>query len=173
MPEKTEAIRQGDIPGVQLRCRQALPLPPGEAWSWLTESSRLERWLATEAVVAAGPQGSLVLAGTGTGTEASEENTGPAAWRERGRTLVWTPPGLWVLAFERLDAGWTAATRLTLAIHPQPGEAGEAGGAELDVLQHGFQRLPLSLCLTVWEAYRRRWRTALSRLAAATAATAP
>jgi len=166
MPERTEAIRQGDIPGVQLRCRQALPLPPGEAWSWLTESSRLERWLATEAVVAAGPQGSLVLAGTGT----SEENTGPEAWRERGRTLVWTPPGLWVLAFARLDAGWTAATRLTLAVHPQPGEA---GGSELDVLQHGFQRLPLSLCLTVWEAYRRRWRTALSRLAAVAAAVAP
>ncbi|HZF08446.1 MAG TPA: hypothetical protein VFE33_06605 [Thermoanaerobaculia bacterium] len=161
MPEKAEAIRQGDIPGVQLRCRQALPLPPGEVWGWLVENPKLTRWLAAEAAVEAGPQGSLQLAGT--------EDGETGVWRERGRTLVWTPPGLWVLAFERLDAGWTAATRLTLAVHREPGEA---GGSELDVLQHGFQRLPLSLCLTVWEAYRRRWRTALSRLAAAVAAPA-
>jgi hypothetical protein len=158
-----EAIREGDIPGVQLRCRQPLPLPPREAWSWLVDGSRLARWLAEEAVVEPGPQGSLLLAGKGTGdTERVEtgEPAGPVgAWRERGKTLVWSPPGLWVLAFERLDAGWTAATRLTLALHTRP------GGAELDVLQHGFQRLPLSLGLTVWEAYRRRWRTALNRLA--------
>jgi hypothetical protein len=152
-----EAIREGDIPGVQLRCRQALPLPPREAWSWLVDGARLVRWFAREAVVEPGPQGSLLLAGTG------ETGEPEGSWRERGRTLVWTPPGLWVLAFERLDAGWTAPTRLTLAVHPLP------GGAELDVLQHGFQRLPLSLGLTAWEAYRRRWRTALASLAEAVA----
>src|SRR3954471_3760463 len=107
-----EAIREGDIPGVQLRCRQPLPLPPREAWSWLVESARLVRWLAEEAVVEPGPQGSLLLAGPGTGDAGKVETGEPAGpWRERGRTLIWTPPGLWVLAFERLDAGWTAATR--------------------------------------------------------------
>src|SRR5215472_9129325 len=100
-----EAIREGDIPGVQLRRRQPLPLPPREAWSWLSEGARLERWLAGEATVEAGPQGSLRLTGWGRGTgEEGEAEAGARSWRERGRTLVWTPPGLWVLAFERLDA---------------------------------------------------------------------
>jgi hypothetical protein len=33
------------------------------------------------------------------------------------------------------------------------------------VLQQGFERLSLSVSLTVWESYRTRWRIALSRLA--------
>ena len=33
------------------------------------------------------------------------------------------------------------------------------------MLQQGFEHLPLSRCLTIWEAYRRRWREALARLA--------
>jgi hypothetical protein len=146
-----EAIREGDIPGVQLRCRQPLSIPPAEAWDWLVEGGKLALWLAAEATVEPGPQGSLSLSGPGR--------------RERGRTLVWAPPRQWVLAFEHLDAGWTTPTRLTLAVHPHAPEAGAAGAAEIDVLQHGFQRLPLSLGLTVWEAYRRRWRSALARLA--------
>ena len=143
-----EAIRQGDIPGVQLRRRQDLPLPPAEAWRWLVEPGLLARWLAREAEVA---EGELRLQG---GSDSS-------TWRERGRTIEQVPPRLWVLAFERLDAGWTAATRLTLRIHPHP------AGSEIDVLQDGFQHLPLSIGLTVWEAYRRRWRDALARLAEA------
>ena len=143
-----EAIRQGDIPGVQLRRRQDLPLPPAEAWRWLVEPDLLARWLAREAEVS---EGELQLRGE---WEAS-------TWRERGRTIEQVPPRLWVLAFERLDAGWTAATRLTLRIHPHP------AGSEIDVLQDGFQHLPLSIGLTVWETYRRRWRDALARLAAA------
>ena len=85
------------------------------------------------------------------------------------KTLVWAPPRQWVLAFEHLGAGWTTPTRLTLAVHARP------EGAEIDVLQLGFQRLPLSMGLTVWEAYRRRWRAALARLAEAIspAPTAP
>jgi len=146
----TEAIRQGDIPGVQLRCRQALPLPPEEAWLWLVEPPRLARWLADDAEVEPGPRGSLALVGAG-------------GVRERGTTLEYAPPRRWVLAFERLDAGWGAATRLALEIHPR------AGGSELDVLQSGFQRLPLSIGLTVWESYRARWRSALARLAAVAA----
>ncbi|HEX5717756.1 MAG TPA: SRPBCC domain-containing protein [Thermoanaerobaculia bacterium] len=137
-----EAIRQGDIPGVQLRRRQALAVSAEEAWRWLSEPDRLALWLAAEAEMA---EGELALTGEG--------------YRERGRTIEIVPPKLWVLAFERLDSGWTSATRLALRVHPL------ASGSEVDVLQDGFQRLPLSACLTIWETYRRRWRDALSKLA--------
>jgi hypothetical protein len=90
--------------------------------------------------------------------------SGPAG-EERGRTLESNPPALRIVAFEKLGEGWTAATRLTLRVHPA------AAGSEVDVLQDGFQRLPLSICLTVWEAYRRRWRDALARLAEVAAPT--
>lgn len=151
-----EGIREGDIPGVQLRRRQGLSLRPEEAWGWLVEPAKLARWLAEEAEAEAGPEATLLLRGT-------EPRVDPPAapWRERGRTLEIDPPRLWVLAFERLDAGWPAATRLTLRLHPA------AGGCEVDVLQQGFQRLPLSVGLTVWESYRTRWRVALERLARA------
>ena len=142
-----EAIRQGDIPGVQLRRRQTLSISPEEAWRWLVEPDRLTRWLAERAEVVEGPEGELLLSSGGT--------------RERGRTIEFLPPKLWVLAFEQLDVGWTAATRLTLRVHAAP------MGSEVDVLQDGFQRLPLSNCLTIWETYRRRWRDALARLAEA------
>ncbi|HYX25663.1 MAG TPA: SRPBCC domain-containing protein [Thermoanaerobaculia bacterium] len=161
-----EAIREGDIPGVQLRRRQRLALPREEAWTWLAEPAKLARWLADEAEVEAGPAGALLLRGS-----SPRVDPPPAPWRERGRTVEIAPPELWVLAFERLDAGWTAATRLTLRLSSLPGMAGVPGGSELDVLQHGFQRLPLSLGLTIWESYRIRWRTALARLAAVTAMT--
>ncbi|HVG07817.1 MAG TPA: SRPBCC domain-containing protein [Thermoanaerobaculia bacterium] len=138
----TEAIRQGDIPGVQLRRRQALAVSAEEAWRWLSEPDRLALWLAGQAEMT---EEEITLTGEG--------------YRERGRTIEIVPPKLWVLAFERLDSGWTSATRLTLRVHPLP------AGSEVDVLQDGFQRLPLSACLTIWETYRRRWRDALSRLA--------
>lgn len=137
-----EAIRQGDIPGVQLRRRQALAVSADEAWRWLSEPDRLAQWLAERAEVS---EDRLLLTGE--------------AFREQGRTLEIVPPRLWVLAFERLDSGWTSATRLTLRVHPL------ASGSEIDVLQDGFQRLPLSTCLTIWETYRHRWRDALSKLA--------
>jgi uncharacterized protein YndB with AHSA1/START domain len=136
-----EAIRQGDIPGVQLRRRQALAVSPAEAWRWLTEPDRLALWLA-ERVESEGEEMRL---------------SGPNG-DERARILESAPP-LRILAFEKLGEGWTAATRLTLRIHPA------GSGCEVDVLQDGFQRLPLSTCLTIWEAYRRRWRDALARLA--------
>jgi uncharacterized protein YndB with AHSA1/START domain len=138
----TEAIRQGDIPGVQLRRRQSLAVPPEEAWRWLTEPDRLALWLAERAE----------------GTAEEVRLSGPDG-EERARILETVPPKLRILAFEKLGAGWPAATRLILRVHP----AGP--GCEVDVLQDGFQRLPLSVCLTVWEAYRRRWRDALARLA--------
>lgn len=138
----TEAIRQGDIPGVQLRRRQALSISSEEAWRWLSEPDRLAGWFAQGAELS---EGELLLVSEG--------------FRERGRTIEIVPPKLWMMAFERLDSGWTSATRLTLRVHSIP------SGSEIDVLQDGFQRLPLSTCLTVWEAYRHRWRDALSRLA--------
>jgi uncharacterized protein YndB with AHSA1/START domain len=150
-----EPIRQGDIPGVQLRRRQDLAQSPEEAWRWLVEPDKLALWLACEAVVVEGPGGSLELVGTGDPDERE-----PVV-RERGRTVEVAPPRLWVMAFERLDAGWPAATRLTVRLHRAP------GGCQIDVLQEGFQRLPLSAGLTVWEAYRLRWKSSLSRLAAA------
>lgn len=149
-----EAIREGDIPGVQLRRRQALHLPPDEAWRWLVEPEKLALWLAEEAEVEPGAEGSLVLRGT---APRVDPPTGP--WRERGRTVEITPPHLWLLSFERLDAGWPAATRLELRLRPAP------TGSEIDVLQHGFQRLPLSVGLTIWESYRLRWRNSLAKLA--------
>ncbi|HEX7181983.1 MAG TPA: SRPBCC domain-containing protein [Thermoanaerobaculia bacterium] len=142
----SEAIRQGDIPGVQLRRRQDLALSAEEAWRWLAEPGKLALWLAREAEV---DEGGFLLRGEDGG-------------RERGRTIEIAPPKLWVLSFERLDAGWPAATRLTLRIHRTP------EGSQIDVLQDGFQRLPLSIGLTVWEGYRVRWRTALARLAEVT-----
>jgi len=143
----SEAIRQGDIPGVQLRRRQDLTLPPAAAWRWLVEPEKLVLWLAREAEV---HPGELRL------------RAGDPPFQERGRTVELAPPRLWILSFERLDANWPAATRLTLRVHEAP------GGSQIDVLQDGFQRLPLSLCLTVWETYRLRWKEALARLAEVT-----
>jgi uncharacterized protein YndB with AHSA1/START domain len=152
-----EMIRQGDIPGVQLRRRQDLALTPEEAWRWLVEPEKLVRWIAREAQVVEGPNGSLQLTGTGDPGE-----TDPEGWRESGRTVEVVPPKLWVMAFERLDAGWSAATRLTVRLHRAP------GGCQVDILQDGFQRLALSTGLTIWEHYRLRWKNALTRLAQAT-----
>jgi uncharacterized protein YndB with AHSA1/START domain len=149
-----EMIRQGDIPGVQLRRRQDLAITVEEAWRWLVEPDKLALWLAREAEVVEGPGGSLLL----TGTDGDSE---------RGRTVEVVPPRLWVMAFERLDAGWPAATRLTVRLHHAP------GGSQIDVLQDGFQRLPLSAGLTIWEAYRLRWKNALQRLALLTTPATP
>lgn len=146
----TEAIRQGDIPGVQLRCRQALPLAAAEAWPWITEPASLEGWLADRVVPFAED-----------GFETETEFEGEPI-KERAVELESQAPDRRVLAFRRLDAGWEADTRLTLELFPA------AHGSELSVLQQGFEQLSLSTCLTVWEAYRRRWRQALARLAAAT-----
>ncbi|MFL6194969.1 MAG: SRPBCC family protein [Thermoanaerobaculia bacterium] len=141
-----EAIREGDIPGVQLRRRQRLAISPEEAWAWLSDPGKMGRWLARRAEA---EEGAVLLHGEG--------------FRERCRTVEIRPPEVWVIAFERLDSGWPAATRLTLRLRAAP------GGCEVDVLQEGFQRLPLSIGLTTWEDYRRRWAQALADLHALTA----
>ncbi len=145
-----EAIRQGDIPGVQLRCRQRLPVPAAAAWRWLTEPALLASW-AGRARLDGGLDGALELE--------SEDRDGPV--RELGRTVELTAGRRWVLAFERLDDGWETATRLAFELTDLE------EGSELSVLQQGFEHLPLSRCLTIWETYRRRWRKALALLAAA------
>ena len=146
-----EAIRQGDIPGVQLRCRRPLPIPPQEAWSWLTETRLLERWLAIRVEVEPGPRGSLRL----------EDVEAGEPVEETADTLDIQPTERWVLAFRRASDGWPEATLLTLELAPLD------EGCELSVLHEGFEHLPLSDCLTIWESYRKRWRGALERLAEA------
>lgn len=142
-----EAIRQGDIPGVQLRRRRQLPVSVEEAWRWITEADRLERWLADEIEAQPGPAGGLtVAADPAHGIEADE----------RGSTLEWEERRRWSLAWRR--DGWPAATRLEIEVEPRP------HGCEMSVLQQGFEHLPLSDGLTLWEAFRRRWGKALDRL---------
>ena len=139
-----EAIRQGDIPGVQLRRRQLIAeARPETVWAWLTEPSRLQQWLCEEATVAPGPAGGLLL--------------GRGESRERGETRELEHPRRWVLDFR--EEGWERSTRLTFEL------LDHIEGTELIVLQEGFQALPLSDCLTLWERYRKRWEEALARLA--------
>jgi uncharacterized protein YndB with AHSA1/START domain len=152
MAPAPEAIRQGDIPGVRLRCRRLLAWPPEEVWDWLVEPPKLVRWLALEAAVE-GERETLLLTGRG-------ETAPEGARRERGRTLAIDPPRLWRLAFEELDAGWPVATRLVVKLHRLP------PGSEIDLVQEGFHRLPPAVALTAWDESRRRWRRALDRLAA-------
>lgn len=143
----SEAIRQGDIPGVQLRCRRALAAPVEAAWAFLVEPSKVETWLCRQARFESGIAewtGPFDLDGEPTETVRSVETEPP-------RRLV---GGL-------TQAGWTASTRLEFEL------IATEQGCELSVLQNGFEHLPLSISLTVWEAYRRRWRAALDRLASA------
>ena len=143
-------IREGDIPGIQLRQRQYLGIGRDEAWRWLTEPSRLERWLAERARVEPGPGGGFRL-------ERATATPGGGVV-ETGRTERFDPPRSWVLAFRKDDPRWEASTRLELTL------LDAAGGIELDVLQVGFHHLAMSASLTIWEEYRRRWREALLKL---------
>jgi uncharacterized protein YndB with AHSA1/START domain len=144
-------IREGDIPGIQLRARRRLRVDRAAAWRWLTEPSRAERWLADRVEIDLGPRGGFRWV----------RETSPAgpALVETGTTERIEPGRVWVLAFHRDDPRWEAKTRLELALlDAEP-------GCELDVFHAGFQHLAMSACLTIWEEYRRRWRDALARLA--------
>jgi uncharacterized protein YndB with AHSA1/START domain len=140
------AIRQGDIPGVQLRCDARLTASRQEVWRWLTETDRLRLWLASE--IEQTSEDELRLTG---------ETEDGAPRIERARTVMEEEGRLLVLSFERLEDGWESATKLSFELR------GETP-CDLSVLQQGFERLALSRCLTVWEFYRRRWRVALERL---------
>lgn len=147
-----ERIRQGDIPGVQLRCRQLLATPIQEAWAWLSETERQTLWLADRVELEPDSLQALVL-------ESTDSQGDPQ--RERLVSITTDPPDKWVLDLQNLDGTWPVPTRVTFELTATP------DGTELSVLQTGFAHLPLSECLTIWEAYRRRWRTALTALAAA------
>ena len=145
-----EQIRQGDIPGVQLRCRQRIQAPPQELWPWLTEVDALTRWLATRAEREIEPHEALVLEIT---------DAAGGFQRERWTALTAEPPATWIVDLLNLDGTWPVPTRVVFELIPIP------EGTEFSVLQKGFAHLPLSACLTIWESYRRRWRTSLATLA--------
>ena len=145
-------IREGDIPGIQLRARRRLAVDCAEAWRWLTERDRLERWLADRVEVDTGPRGGLRL----------ERDTASGPVVETARTDRIDPRQTWTLAFRREDPRWEASTRLQLTLLDTD------GACEVDVLQGGFHLLAMSSSLTIWEEYRRRWRDALTRLAEGT-----
>jgi hypothetical protein len=150
-----EAIRQGDIPGVQLRCRQALACPLAEGWRWLREPPRLQRWLASRAELTGQGEGETLRL---TGRDDQGTVFEGTVFEEIGQTRSLIVQHRWQMAFRREDKSWGVNTDLTLDLRSLE------TGCELSVLQHGFQRLPLSSCLTTWETYRRRWRAALARL---------
>lgn len=146
-----EEIRQGDIPGVQLRRRVEIAnCSPERVWPNWVETRRLERWLCDRA---------------------SSEGDAPVVFRfetdgsdgrlrrEYAEVVERAQPHRLVLGFRQLDSGWEAATMLTVELVA----AGEA--CRLSVLQEGFQKLPLSIGLTAWEEARARWTRALARLA--------
>jgi hypothetical protein len=143
-------LRDGDVPGVQLRHRQSLPRGPLLVWTWLTERRRLERWLEARVDVQASADGLLIIRRR---EESGSEIT------ERGETYDFEPPRRWRLRFRSDAPGWEAATDLSLELAPT------SAGCDLVVFQEGFQRLALSRCLTIWEEYRRRWRAATAKLA--------
>ncbi len=145
-----EAIRQGDIPGVQLRCRARLEVGADTAWRLLTEPQQHGDWLA--AVV----EGDAAAVGS-TLRWRNDEAFDPAVI-EIGDTLELEPPRRWRLAWRQ--EGWSVATQVEIEIEEV------ADGSALSILHGGFEHLPLSASLTVWEAYRRHWRAALERLAA-------
>jgi uncharacterized protein YndB with AHSA1/START domain len=142
-------IREGDIPGIQLRARRRLAIDRAESWRWLTERDRLERWLADRVEVDTGPRGGLRL----------ERDSASGPLIETARSERFDPTRAWVLSFRRDDPRWQAATRLEITLLDAD------RGCDLDVLQSGFHLLAMSSSLTIWEEYRRRWRDALERLA--------
>lgn len=152
-----EAIRQGDIPGVQLRRRAVVPgSSPDRLWPFLVEPARMAVWLADRVEITAGSPVVFSL-----------ERRGPDEdWhREHAEVLDEVAPSKLLLGFRELGAGWQSATALRLELG-----AVEAG-CEVMVFQEGFQQLPLSIGLTAWERSRARWTEALERLAEAAGST--
>ena len=144
-----EEIRQGDIPGVQLRYRQVVPATPQVTWSWLTGTGKMRLWLADQVDVDLAAADTLLLEST---TEAGSIE------RERLTSISEEAPQRWITDLQNADGSWPVPTRLEFELTEGP------RGTEVSVLQTGFAHLPLSDCLTIWEHYRRRWRSALTRL---------
>lgn len=146
-----EGIRQGDIPGVQLRRRVDVPgSPPAWVWPFWVEAEKQSRWLSDRARIEDGPPAVFWL-------ESDDPQGGVR--REYAEVFERAEPQRLVLGLRQLDAGWNAATMVTVEL------ARSEAGCQVMVFQEGFQQLPLSVGLTVWEYSRARWARALERLA--------
>lgn len=146
-----EAIRQGDIPGVQLRRRvEVAGASPAAIWPYWTGAQLLEAWLCDRARVEPGPPIVWRLE--------SGDPPGPVC-REYAEFFERIEGLRLVFGLRRLDAGWTSATKVTVEL------AAGAEGCQVMVFQEGFQQLPLSIGMTAWEESRSRWSRALERLA--------
>jgi len=126
-----------------------LPISPRKAWEWLVSADRLERWLANRARIG-------LQVGAIWELEALASDGAPLA--ERLELLALEAPRRLQAALERRNAAWGTSTQVELTVVQWP------EGCELSVLQSQFERLPLSIGLTAWEFYRRRWQAALQRL---------
>ncbi|MFQ5526648.1 MAG: SRPBCC domain-containing protein [Thermoanaerobaculia bacterium] len=131
---------------------------PERAWPFLEEADRLRLWLADRVEIEPGPP--LVI-------RCETSGRGGAVTREYAEVLEQSEPRRLALGFRELDAGWTASTSLIFEL------TAVDGGCEVMVFQEGFQKLPLSLGLTVWERSRARWTEALAKLSRAAAAMSP
>jgi len=151
-----EQIRQGDIPGVQLRYRHVLAAAPPDIWLWLTEVERHPHWLSERSELESGAREVVLLEYT---------DAAGLSQTERLVTVTSDPPRIWVLDLQNQDGTWPVPTRVIFELTATP------DGTEVSVLQTGFAHLPLSDCLTIWETYRRRWRTTLISLSAQIATT--
>jgi uncharacterized protein YndB with AHSA1/START domain len=144
-----EEIRQGDIPGVQLRYRHHLTTTPEIAWSWLTRLEKQSLWLADRATPDPSTTSTVLLESVDSSGRSTKEKLVPV------RAVA---PHRWIVDLQDLDGTWPVPTRVEFELTPS------SEGTEISVLQKGFAHLPLSDCLTIWESYRRRWRHALASL---------
>ena len=146
-----EAIRDGDIPGVQLRRRAFVPnLSAAELWPNLVEPKLLGEWLADRAELEEGASDRFHLERLWQGN----------LIREQAEVLSMDEPKRLVIGLREIDGAGNPGTIVTFELTPAE------GGCEVMVFQEGFQQLPLSVCLTAWEHARTRWTEALKRLAA-------
>lgn len=144
-----EGLRRGDIPGIQLRRRAVLPVPQERGWLWLTSRERLQRWLASRVDIGLQVGAIWNLEG---------DSRHGDVFRERLELLEVDRPQRLRATLERMGSAWGVPTLLDVQLLQR------SEGCEVSVLQSRFEQLPLSIGLTAWESYRRRWREALNRL---------
>lgn len=130
-------------------------MPAEIAWRWLTEPALATKWLAERV------DGDFAMGGR---VEFSSRDMDGGSLQESGEIVAFRPARRCVLHFRRSHRKWDSLTKVTLEIFPR------GSSCEISVFHEGFEYLSLSECLTFWEFYRRRWRSALTRLAAATSA---
>lgn len=143
---RPEAIRRGDIPGVQIRQRATFSCAVEPVLEALTATAGVEQWMADR--VRSRDDGVWVLESDDfEGRPLTEEVVQGTA---SGTEIPW--------ALRSLEPAWEIRTRVTWEL------TGSGTKCDLSLLHQDFEHLPLSDCLTHWEFYRRRWRAALARL---------